>query len=84
MTGTWLQAEGGKKGSVPSRETAADVGMRKKAQGRAAEASGWRVRATPRWEVLHTGRGGGERVKKEDFDYERLQMGGGGRKEERK
>ena len=45
-TGTWVQAEGGKGGGEPARETAVDEGMRSGAQGQASEADGWRVRST--------------------------------------
>ena len=83
-TGTWVQAEGGKGGERTGTGTAEDAGTRRGAQGRAAEAGGWQVRETPRWAALCTGRGGGERVKRDDFDEERLRMrrrwesGGGG------
>ena len=65
------------KGKGAGTGTAADAGTRRRAQGRAAEAGGWRVRvrATPRWAVLRIGRGGGERVKREGFNEERLRMG---------
>ena len=55
--------------------TTVDAGTQHGVQGRAAEAGGWRVVLTPRWAALHTGRGGGERVKQEGFDEERLLMG---------
>ena len=68
LTVTWVQAVGGKGRSSTSQETAADAGMRSRAQGRVAEAGGWRVwvrvQATSRWVALHTWRGGGEPVKK--------------------
>ena len=60
-------------GAAPTQGTAADAGMRRGVQGQAAEAGGC-VRATPRWAALRTGRGGGERVKREVFDDERLRM----------
>ena len=41
MTGTWVQAEGGKWGSKPAREMAADAGTRRGSQGQAVEAGGW-------------------------------------------
>ena len=40
MTGTWVQAEGDKGGSVPEQEMAADTGMQGRVQERAAEAGG--------------------------------------------
>ena len=60
ITGTWLQAKGGKGGERTSTGTTADAGMWRGDQGRAAEAGGWRVRTTNRWAALHTGRGGKE------------------------
>ena len=57
-----MKAEGGKGGSDPERETAADSGTRCGAQGRAVEAGGLRVQATDRWAALRTGRGDGARV----------------------
>ena len=42
------------------------------AQGRTAEAFGWRVITTPRWVALCTGE---ERAKQEGFDNERLRIG---------
>ena len=65
LTGTWMQAKGGKRGSAPSWEMSADAGIRRRAQGRAAEAGGWRVRETSMWAARCTGRGGGDWVKKE-------------------
>ena len=61
-TGTWVQAEGGKGGCKPAQEMAADTGTQSEAQGRAAEADGWQVRATSRWVAFCTCRGGGEWV----------------------
>ena len=57
------------------RETQ-ERGAGRRAQGRAAEAGGWWVRATPRWAALRTRRGGAERVKLECFDDNWLLMGG--------
>ena len=55
--------------------------MRRRAQGRAAEAGRRRVRATSRWAALQTIRGGGEQVKI-NRDSKRNDYGwGGGRKE---
>ena len=54
-----MQAEGGKGESKPAWETGADTGMRRGAQGRAAEAGGWWVRAKYRWVALRTRRAGG-------------------------
>ena len=62
LTGTWVQSKGGKGGVEPARGKVADAGMRRGAQGRAAEADGWRVRATSKWAALHAGRGGGYNV----------------------
>ena len=62
---TWVQSEGGKGESSPSRETATDAGMRIGTQGRSAEASGWRAQSTSGWAALCNRKGGGERVKKE-------------------
>ena len=59
-----MQAEGDKGGVALSQETAADAGTWRGDQGQAAEAGGWQVWATYRWEALCTGRGGGELVKK--------------------
>ena len=74
LTGTWVQADGNKRGSALAWEKVADAGTRNGAQGQAAEADGWRVRVTPRWAALCTGRGGGERVKREGFSDERISM----------
>ena len=54
---------GQKRGERTGTGTAADTGLRRGAQGRAAEADGRQVRATSRWAALRTGRGVGERVK---------------------
>ena len=75
LTKTLVQDEGSKGGSAPAQGTAADAGTRRRAQGRAAEAGRWRVRAATRWAELCTGRRGGERVKREGFNDERLWMG---------
>ena len=48
LTGTWVKAKGVKGGSAPAQETAADAGMRRRAQGRSAESCGWQVLATYR------------------------------------
>ena len=56
-TGTWVQAESGKRGRAPERKTTADAGKRRGLQGRAVEAGGWRVRVAPRLAALHTRRG---------------------------
>ena len=53
------QQRGEQNGTV----TAADAGMRRGAQGQAAEAGGRRVQTASRWAALRTNRGGGERVK---------------------
>ena len=66
---------GRKKGELTDMGTVADSGMRRGAQRRATEAGGWRARVTTRWEALHTGRGGGERVKRDGFENEQLRMG---------
>ena len=63
LTGTWVQADEGKGGGVPSRETAVDTGTLCGAQGQAEEAGKWWVHATYRWATLCTGRVGGEWVK---------------------
>ena len=52
----------------------ADAGTWRGLQGRAEEARVWRVRETPRWAALRTGRGVGEQVKQEGSDEERLRM----------
>ena len=75
LTGTWVQAEGGKGGNALAQVKEADTGMHCRVQGQAAEAGGWQVSDTPRWAVLCTGRGGGEQVKREGFNDERLSMG---------
>ena len=62
-------------GECTGTGTVADAGMRRREKGQAEEADGWQVRATPRWAELRTRRGGGERVKQEDFDKDRLRMG---------
>ena len=54
-----MQAEVGKGGSAPEQETETDVGIWRRAQGRAVEAVGWQVRVTPRWAELHTVIGNG-------------------------
>ena len=56
---------GRQRGERNGMGTTADEGMRRGAQGRATEAGRWQVRAVPRWAVLYTGRGGGERAKRE-------------------
>ena len=71
-TGTWFQAEGGKGGSTLSREWRQ---TQKRGAGRRDER--WRMAgggwgAMHRWAELCTRRGGGERVKKEEFYKERL------------
>ena len=58
-TGTRPRVE---RGGAQSRETAADTGTMRRAQRQAAEAYGWRVRATSRLEALCTSTGGGKRV----------------------
>ena len=63
--------------------TVADKDTRIRAHIKAAEAGGWRVQATSRWEALYARRVGGEQVQmREDFNDELLRMGGGGRKDE--
>ena len=84
LTWTWVQAEAGKGGSAPEQEMSRDTDPRRKEQGQAVEASGWRVRVTSRWEALVTGRGGGERVKNERASEMNGYGWGGGRKEEKK
>ena len=64
-----------------SQETAADAGMRRGAQVRAAEAGGCRVWVTYRWAALRTWRGGGERVKNESESTMNSYIWEGGRKE---
>ena len=81
MAGTWVQVEGGKGGISPSQEIAADAGKQSGAQGQAAEACGWRGRATSSWEALCTWKGGGERVKNERVSMMNGYRWGGGRKE---
>ena len=63
-------------------KTAADSGRGCGAQGQGAEAGMWRVQANPKWAALHTGRGGGERVKDEMVLMMNGYGWGGGRKEE--
>ena len=65
LTGTWVQAEGGKGGSALSHEMATDAGMRSGENGRVVEAWGWWVQETSRWVALYTGIGGGEQMKNE-------------------
>ena len=81
MTGTWVQAEGGKRGIKPSRETAVDAGTRRGEKVRVAEDGGWRVREMSRWAALFTRRGGGERMKNERSLMMNDYGWGGGRKE---
>ena len=72
-----MQVKGDKGGGCADTGAAGDVGTWRREQGRAAEAGGWWVRATPRWAALHTSRGGEERVKLEGFGDDWLLMGGG-------
>ena len=74
MTGNWVQAESSKGGRALARETAEYAGMRSGVQVRTEDAGEWRVRAKPRWVALCTGRGGGDQVKLEGFNDERLRM----------
>ena len=67
LTETWVNTKGSKWGSAPSQETMADADRRCGAQGREAETGGWRMRATSRWEAIHTGIGGGEQVKTKEL-----------------
>ena len=77
LTGTWAQAKGGKWGGRTVTVTVADRGMWSEVQRQATEADGWWMWAVSRWVDLCTGRGGGDRVqKREDFDNERLRIGG--------
>ena len=76
-----MQAEGGKGGSAPAQETAADAGTRRGAQGRAAETGEWGVQTTSRWAAFRTGRGGGERVKNERASTMNGYGWGGGRRQ---
>ena len=55
--------------------------MRRRAQGRSAEAGGRRVWAASRWVALCTSRGGGERVKIKRDSNRNGYGWGGGRKE---
>ena len=48
MTETWVQAKGGKGGSEPAQEIAADAGTRRGAQVQAAEDGKWQVQETSR------------------------------------
>ena len=59
LTGTWVQAKGGKGRSALTHETASNTGTRGGAQGQAVEDGGSRVRAMSRWAALCTMKGGG-------------------------
>ena len=63
MTGTWVQANGGKGGSALSQEKAADAGTWIEDQGQASDTGGGQVWETSRWTALRTGRGGGDQAK---------------------
>ena len=72
---------GGKGGGAQSRYTTADAGMRHGAQRQSEEAGGWKVRATSRWTVICSGRGGGYQVKERGSTTKNatdLESGGGG------
>ena len=58
---------GRQRGEQTGTGTEADSGTRRRAQGRAANDGGRRVRATYRWAALRSSRGGGERVKFRGF-----------------
>ena len=66
---------GRQRGVCKVTETATDACMQRREQGRAAEAGGRRVRATPRWATFHRGRRDGDRVKQKGCDEEQLHMG---------
>ena len=75
LTGNWLQDKSGEGESAPALETLSDVGKRRRVQGQAAEAGGWRLKATPMWVAHHTGKGAGDPLKREGFENEQLRMG---------
>ena len=56
-------------GGKRTRDMETEAGTRRGAQRQVEEASGWRVWENSIWKTYHVGRGGGERVYREQGDY---------------